>query len=233
MEPFEILFLIFVLIVIATVITVISVKKAKERAAEEAKWAEEWAQARAAEARRRTEAEANRRKQEQINDLIQKYMSNPYTIEAAENFTKVFIKAVDSLNRDIRNKVVIMENVGISAYVNNGMTGGISTFGYELKTKESYYSIGSDTELINFTKKNIQPLKNENEIYAFLKAVSSNAYDMIKKQYPRDKSGTVYELTVSEPIITNRFGRNYENSYHKVEFKYSARNANYTPPATW
>ncbi len=217
-------FIIIVLPIILISIIVTAIKKAKERAAEEARWAREWAEAQAAEARRRDEAEAKRREQEQINDLIQKYMSNPYTIEAAENFTRVFIKAVDSLPRDIRDKTVSMKNVGINAY--NGICHEISTFGYQLETEHFYSHRHHDTELIDFTEKNLQPLNSENEIYAFLKAVSLNAYDMIKKQYPRDKSGTLYELTVSEPFVER-------GCYIKVEFKYSAPNADYTPPAEW
>ncbi|MBQ3012217.1 MAG: hypothetical protein IJD74_01610 [Clostridia bacterium] len=224
MDTFEILFLALVLIAITITTIVAVVNKVKERAAENAKWEKEWAEAQAAEAKRRAEAEANRRKQAQINDLLQKYMSSPYTIEAAENFTRTFIKAVESLNRDIRNEIVSMEDVGILANVNNGTSHEISTFGYQLRTRENYRD--TNTELINFTKKNLQPLKNELEIHAFLKAVSLNACDMIKKQYPRDKSGTVYSLTASEPF----WDRGY---YIKVEFKYSARNASYTAPAEW
>ena len=84
-----------ILIIILIVIIVIVVKKLKEHIAKEAKKAKERAEEEAKE-------EARRRKQEQINTLVPKYMNNPYTIEAAKRFTNEFIIRVNDLSRDIR-----------------------------------------------------------------------------------------------------------------------------------
>ena len=182
------------------------------------------------EERRYAQIEYERKKEEErkeIELLVKKYKNNPRTKKAAEEFADICISYLKKLDRGIRYKDISLTfSLGFNLFDDNHVVKVGGSVWYRFSC-DMYSNI-----LVDFDKEYLTPIKEKNDMIAFVRSIYILAYDIIVKNYEKDESGSTYEIEVIEDYSsTNKFG--YGSGNYAIKSKYKAENYFYQPPQEW
>ncbi len=198
-------------------------KKQKEREETE-RWLKEQEeikrQRQAAEAKRQEELQKQQREM-MLQDIAEKYMNNPITLEIANELADFFVLNINQHDRkttepDINIRFFIVRK-GQVIYADN------ESGCFALEFADYQYSL---------IEHHLKEIQDDVEFRGFLYAISLKAVEIIRGKLTKDPSGTFYNFEIKENIYKDYYGK-YQYDGCGYDLIYTAKNGNYITPKEW